>query len=126
MLTSDEGDTSYGIPIEKVQQAFNQWNFPFTLTPPTAGSTSATPRQRETFADPIYEGLRLDACYYANATGCGEMAATAWCQTKGYTSAVEYPQENVGLRGIHTKQIGSKAECAFNFCASFTSITCVK
>jgi hypothetical protein len=45
MLTSDEGDTSYGIPIEKVQQAFNQWSFPFTLTPPTAGSTSAAPSQ---------------------------------------------------------------------------------
>ena len=41
MLISDEGDTSYGIPIEKVQQAFGQWNFPFTLTP--AASTTATP-----------------------------------------------------------------------------------
>ena len=41
MLISDEGDTSYGIPIEKIQQAFGQWNFPFTLTP--AASTTATP-----------------------------------------------------------------------------------
>ena len=43
MLISDEGDTSYGIPIEKIQQAFGQWNFPFTLTPPAA--TTATPPQ---------------------------------------------------------------------------------
>ena len=45
MLLKDAGDTSYGIPIEKVQQAFNQWSYPFTLTPPSAGSTSAAPSQ---------------------------------------------------------------------------------
>ena len=43
MLINDEGDTSYGIPIEKIQQAFAQWNFPFSLVPSSA--TSAPPSQ---------------------------------------------------------------------------------
>jgi hypothetical protein len=43
MLTSDEGDTSYGIPIEKIQQAFAQWSFPFTLVPAVSTSTAPAP-----------------------------------------------------------------------------------
>lgn len=79
--------------------------------------------QRETFPEPMYGGFRLDACYESN-TRCGEEPATAWCKMKGFGRAVEHPEENVGTRGIHTKQIGSQLECSFPFCASFKYITC--
>ena len=51
MLTSDEGDTSYGLPIDKIRQAFEQWSFPFNLTSAVSTATtptpSPTPPQRE-------------------------------------------------------------------------------
>jgi hypothetical protein len=79
--------------------------------------------QRETFPEPIYGGFRLDACYESH-TRCGEEPATAWCKMKGFGRAVERPEENVGTRGIHTKQIGLRLECSLPFCASFKYITC--
>jgi hypothetical protein len=62
--------------------------------------------ERQTFPQPIYDGLRLDACYEW-AKRCGEEAASAWCKTNGFQRAIDYPTENVGNRGMHTKLIGS-------------------
>lgn len=79
--------------------------------------------RRKTFAQPEYQGLRLDACYEW-ATRCGQEPATAWCKTQGLDSAVDFKVENVGERGIHTKLIGSQQECGETYCASYTYITC--
>jgi hypothetical protein len=78
---------------------------------------------RVTFAQPMYGDLRLDACYEW-ADRCGEEPATAWCQTKGFARAVEFPIENVGNRGLGTRLISTQAECREQFCASFSHITC--
>ena len=47
MLTSDEGDTSYGLPIDKIRQAFEQWSFPFNLTSAVSTAATPTPPQRD-------------------------------------------------------------------------------
>ena len=79
--------------------------------------------QRETFLEPTYLGIRLDACYAAN-TGCGDQPANAWCKEKGYKRAAEHSEENVGSKGISTKQIGSQLVCSATYCAAFKAITC--
>lgn len=87
-----------------------------------------TPDAKKTsmaFQEPMLGNLRLDACLEWG-TNCGEPAATAWCKTKGMTRATEYPQENVGERGIGTRLIGTKQECMEKFCVSFVYIVCEK
>jgi len=79
--------------------------------------------EQQTFSEPTYGDLRLDACYEW-AMRCGEEAASAWCKTKGFKRAVDYPTENVGNRGISTRLIGTQAVCKEPFCASFSHITC--
>jgi len=93
------------------------------VEPTPDAHAAATTIERETFPEPMFGGLRLDACYEWG-TRCGEDAATAWCQTQGYKRAAGYSTENVGNRGIATKLIGTQAECKEQFCASFAHITC--
>jgi hypothetical protein len=88
----------------------------------SAGAPIET-QQTQTFSEPMYGEARLDACYEWGKR-CGEEVATEWCKLKGFKRAVEYPTENVGGRGIHTKLIGTQAECTESFCASFSHITC--
>ena len=75
------------------------------------------------FQAPMHGDLRLDACLEW-AQKCGEPAATAWCKTKGMSRALEFPQENVGERGINTRLIGTNQVCKEKFCASFVFIVC--
>jgi hypothetical protein len=78
-----------------------------------------------TFQKPMFGDSRLDVCLQW-AQNCGEPAATPWCKTKGMSRAVDYPQENVGERGITTRLIGTGQVCKEKFCASFVYITCEK
>jgi hypothetical protein len=78
-----------------------------------------------TFPAPMYDGVRLDACF-TWAERCGEEAATAWCKDQGYIRAIEFPIENVGERGASTKLIGTQQICRESFCASFAQITCTR
>jgi hypothetical protein len=78
-----------------------------------------------TFQAPMHGDRRLDACLQL-AQNCGEPAATAWCKTKGFSRATDYPQENVGIARVATRLIGTNQVCEENFCASFVYITCEK
>lgn len=78
-----------------------------------------------TFQAPLHGDLRLDACLQW-AQNCGEPAATAWCKTKGFSRATDYPQENVGIARAATRLIGTNQVCKEKFCASFVYITCEK
>ena len=90
-------------------------------SPPLRNSIET--QDRQTFSQPMYGDLRLDACYEWGKR-CGEEAASEWCKTKGFKGAVDYPVENVGSRGIRTRLIGTQAECKELSCASFAYITC--
>lgn len=97
-------------------------------TSSSPSSSSPTPDAKKTsmtFQEPMLGNLRLDACFEW-ARNCGEPAATAWCKTKGMTRATEYPQENVGERGIGTRLISTNQECKEKFCTSFVYIVCEK
>nr|WP_316642334.1 hypothetical protein [uncultured Roseateles sp.] len=91
----------------------------------TKPSESTPDKTTMTFQGPMHGDLRLDACQQW-AQNCGEPAATAWCKTKGFVRATDYPQENVGAAGAATRLIGTNQVCKEKFCASFVYITCEK
>jgi hypothetical protein len=87
--------------------------------PPGTGPVTVT------FQAPMYDGMRLDACFEWGKR-CVEKPATAWCKTQGFSRSIEHPVENVGERGVSTKLIGTQQVCSEKFCASFEYITCEK
>lgn len=100
-------------------------------SPQTTSRASDVPREppaeavaaKQTFTDPLLGGVRLDVCYTFSER-CGEEAATAWCQAKGFDRAATSSGENVGKRGIATRMIGNGAECHADYCAAFSRIEC--
>jgi len=79
----------------------------------------------QTFDAPMLDGMRLDVCVVW-AARCGEEAASAWCQTQGFSRATVYTTENVGSQGVVTRLVGSRQVCAGTFCSGFARVTCVK
>ena len=84
---------------------------------------SVLPTEQKKFFEPTYGDQRLDACYEWGQR-CGEEAASAWCKTKGFKHAVDFPTENVGSRGIGTRLIGTQVVCKHPNCSSFAYIVC--
>jgi hypothetical protein len=94
--------------------------------PSTSAPTASVPQpEKMTFQEPMQGDMRLDSCV-AWAEQCGEPAASAWCRTKGMSRAVEYPQQNVGEKGLATRLIGTNQVCKEKFCSSFVYIVCEK
>lgn len=93
--------------------------------PPGGLDEPARPIATKTFAEPMFGGYRLDACY-AGVTRCEQETATEWCKSQGYVKATQFEMDNVGARGIQTKQIGSQIVCSAPYCGSFKYITCEK
>jgi hypothetical protein len=57
--------------------------------PRDTGAT-APAKGPQTFENPMSNGMRIDYCQTANGSGCGEPAASMWCQRKGYKRAMAY------------------------------------
>ena len=75
------------------------------------------------YAKPKISGSRLDLCVDWGA-GCGEPAATQFCQAEGWAMASAFEvAENIGSR-TPTRLIGTGAVCDQGFCDGFASITC--
>jgi hypothetical protein len=55
---------------------------------PRAVTTPA--RGPQTFQNPMSNGMRTDLCQTAAPSGCGEPAATMWCQRKGFKRAASF------------------------------------
>lgn len=87
----------------------------------TCGGTPTT----KTFANPKYNGYRLDWCY-TEATGCGAPAAKAFCVGKGYPLVKSYGQAADIGTFTKTRIIGNNHLCSGNFCDGFSFITCKK
>jgi hypothetical protein len=76
------------------------------------------------FNYPTYKGKRLDWCRDW-AVGCGQEAADAYCQTKGFAQASDFAEDSdIGVSSP-TRLIGTGAICDQDFCDGFQSITCV-
>lgn len=75
------------------------------------------------FNTPMWNGDRLDWCLNGS-TGCGKDAADAFCETRGYESAIKFEQAaSIGSQQ-KTRLIATGAVCDQNFCDGFKSITC--
>jgi hypothetical protein len=73
-----------------------------------------------TFLKPKYKGKRLDWCK-SWATDCGEAAADAFCEYKGYDGATDFVEAvDIG----NTKVISSGQVCADQACDGFKKISC--
>jgi hypothetical protein len=76
------------------------------------------------FNNPMQGPNRLDYCYNWGV-GCGQQAATAWCQAHGYAGGAVAFQEAHDIGASQpTRLIGTGAVCDQNFCDGFASITC--
>ncbi len=71
--------------------------------------------------DSIGDSLGLDLCL-ENGHGCGQPAADAFCQSQGFTTAVDFV---VGRDAPPTKTIKDGAICDGRFCHRIASVTCV-
>jgi hypothetical protein len=73
-----------------------------------------------TFVKPKYKGKRLDWCK-SWATDCGEPAADAFCEYKGYDGSTDFVEAvDIG----NTKVISSGQVCTDQACDGFKKITC--
>jgi hypothetical protein len=85
-----------------------------------AGASAET----ASFNNPMQGSNRLDWCYNWGV-GCGEQAATAWCQAQGFAGgATGYNIANDIGASQPTRLIATGAVCDQGFCDGFQSITC--
>jgi len=92
------------------------------LTQPGA-QTAAIPALPKTFDFPVQDLFRLNHCLYWQKD-CGEPAATAWCQEKGFSKALEWSvDKNIGAI-FPTVILGNQEVCARFICDGFKKITC--
>jgi len=79
--------------------------------------------QEQVYNKPKFMGKRLDYCAEWGA-GCGEQAATLFCQAEGWAMAKAFePAEDIGASSP-TRVITTMAICDQAFCDGFASITC--
>jgi hypothetical protein len=94
------------------------------VQPAPAPSRPVGPQQ-ETFRFPVHQVYRLNYCL-ADEQGCGEPAAIAWCETRGFARASRWTQEeNIGAL-YPTVFIGSGSICDKFLCDGFEEITCTQ
>ena len=79
-------------------------------------------RYDRVFANPKWNGYRLDACL-EGGTGCGKPAADAFCRTKRFSESLSFAMDQTAGRGA-TRLIGTDQICDKPFCVGFQQITC--
>jgi len=75
------------------------------------------------FDKPEFNGSRLDYCVNWGV-GCGEEAATAFCQAAGWPKLMAFSIDPDIGSSSPTRLIGTGAVCDQEFCDGFTFITC--
>lgn len=75
------------------------------------------------FTKPKLNGKRLDLCVNWGQ-GCGEPAATLFCQSAGWSFASDFVVANDIGSNSPTRLIGTGAICDQSFCDGFSTITC--
>jgi hypothetical protein len=77
----------------------------------------------KTFVNPKVGSNRLDFCLNWGS-GCGEPAATAWCQSKGFNKSIDSEMDADIGNSSPTRLIATGAVCDQPYCDGFTFITC--
>jgi hypothetical protein len=87
------------------------------------GPGSKRPRNESggprTFYNPTLRGVGVDWCMSANMGGCGQVAASTWCRTKGFSKATDFKW---GAMSPVYRQ-GDNDICN-GICGGFTQVTC--
>lgn len=80
-------------------------------------------KKEVTFIKPMYKGYRLDWCRVFE-NDCGQGAAKAFCQSKGYNTLVSYAKAN--NLSVKTMTIGQNSICdpQYHHCDSFNWVKC--
>lgn len=93
-----------------------------TVPPPDPAQTPAV-QGEQVFVFPVYDVYRLNYCLTTKG-GCGEAAASKWCELKGFKRATAWQKDN-NIGGIFpTFLIGDGRICAQYKCDGFAEITC--
>ena len=91
---------------------------------PTAAAKSDDKPKTEIYLAPKQGKYRLAYCYSPNE-GCGEKAAKAWCEAKGFKGAKEWKVQHQDHGKVKaSRYIGSDGSCKTRDCDIFESITC--
>src|ERR1019366_6164027 len=77
---------------------------------------SGTPK---TFRNPTLRGVGVDWCMSADMGGCGQVAATTWCRSKGLSKATDFKWK--AMSPVYRQ--GDNEICK-GFCGGFTQVTC--
>jgi hypothetical protein len=77
---------------------------------------SGTPK---TFRNPTLRGVGVDWCMSADMGGCGQVAATTWCRSKGLSKATDFKWK--AMSPVYRQ--GDNNICN-GFCGGFTQVTC--
>ena len=75
------------------------------------------------YKKPKLGGARLNYCL-KNGVGCGQDAADAFCDAKGYDDAADFSQSAPLTALIPTRYIGNGKICTSGICFAFATITC--
>lgn len=73
----------------------------------------------KTFHTPTLRGVGVDWCMSANMGGCGQVAASTWCRSKGFSKATDFKW---GAMSPVYRQ-GDNDICN-GICGGFTQVTC--
>ena len=91
-----------------------------TIKPAARAGVPAKPAGGpKTFQDPRIGGAHVNWCMTAQLGGCGQPAANAWCESKGFSHATSFHwvvQSPAITQGDHERCDG--------FCGAFTYVTC--
>lgn len=87
--------------------------------PPPGGGGDDT----KIYFKPKIGGVRLNYCL-ANGKGCGQQAADAFCDMKGFEDASDYNQSPPLPPYVSTRFIGNGKKCYGPVCYGFQSIEC--
>jgi hypothetical protein len=87
--------------------------------PPPGGGGDDT----KIYFKPKIGGMRLNYCL-ANGMGCGQQAADAYCDMKGFEDASDYTQSPPLPPNIKSRFIGNGKKCYGPICYGFQSIEC--
>jgi hypothetical protein len=77
---------------------------------------SGTPK---IFRNPTLRGVGVDWCMSADLGGCGQVAATTWCRSKGLSKATDFKWK--AMSPVYRQ--GDENICN-GFCGGFTQVTC--
>jgi PAN domain len=112
LLLSPEGTHLQGTKNVNSQVSGNKYN---SGTPPTNASS--------TFANPMYNGYRLDWCRIFE-TECGAPAADAFCRVQGFSGVGAFKFQS--KPGVATMTVGQNSVCdpRWHGCDSFEFVRC--